>query len=168
MNPNREHMLDERGKFLTLALFLEAYYRPDVAIFTYKEEDHVYKGKTFISLKRRYLDMADPTEYDFANEYLCGWRHWQRLVDNKFIRTHIDEWREELEYKLRSIAVKQMKLSAESGNYQAAKWFTDRGWATRGAGRPSKSEVERETKFQQRLTDDFSADIIRLNANQGK
>lgn len=165
---NREKMTDSLGKFLTLALFLEVYYDKDVAMYTFKEVDYEYEGKTFISLKAKYLEMADPTEYDFANTYLCGWRHWNRLVENKVIRKHIDEWREELEYKLRSQAVKQMKLSAEGGNYQAAKWFTDRGWATRGAGRPSKEAVEKEMNIQKRLGDEFSADIIRLQANQGK
>lgn len=161
-------MIDERGKFRTTSLFLETYYDPVISLFTYKDEDHVYQGKTFISLKKRFIEMEDPTEYEFANEYLCGWRHWQRFVENKYVRTHIDEWREELEFRLRAKATKQMHAAAASGNYQAIKWITDRGWVTRGAGRPTKAEVEREKNVAERLDNEFSADIIRLQANQGK
>lgn len=52
--------------------------------------------------------------------------------------------------------------SAKSGSFQAAKWLADRGWDTRGAGRPSKAEVEREKQFQVTVDKEYSADIIRL------
>lgn len=167
-NPNYELMTDDRGRLLTVALFLETYYKPDQAMFTFKDYDHVYQGKTFRSLKTMYIDMADPTEYEFANTHLCGWRHWQRMVDNTYLRPHIDEWRMELEFKLRSQAVKQVKEKADKGNMQAAKWLADRGWSTRAAGRPSKEEKEREKNIEKRIGDEFSADIIRLQPNQGK
>lgn len=160
---NREKMIDERGKFLTLALFLEVYYDPKVAIYTFKEVDYDYKGKKFLSLKKLYLDMADPTEYDFAEAYLCGWRHWKRLVENQVIGKHIEEWREELEQKLRAQAVRGMASAAATGNYQAIRWLADRGWNTRGAGRPSKADVERETRIEEKIGEEFSADILRLN-----
>ncbi len=153
--------LDSGGKPLTQSLFLEIGYT-DQAVYTLKDDDHFYEGKLYPSLKRLYIEMADVTEYEFANTYLLGWRHWKRLCENKLIRKSIDEWREELELKMRAKGVKEAIKAAEAGGFQAAKWLADKGWNVRTAGRPSKEEIEREKKAQARLTDEFSADVVRL------
>lgn len=163
--PNKADLVDTAGRPITQSLFLELGYS-DMAVYTLKDEDYVYNDKYYYSIKRLYLEIADPTEYEFANLYLLGWKHWKRLCENKAIRRHIDEWREELEIKLRCQGVKSMMLSAASGNYQASKWLSDRGWESRGAGRPSKEEVEREKKFQARADEEYGADIHRLFASQ--
>lgn len=160
-------MLDSMGRFRTQSLFLEMGYQ-DEAIFTLKEEDYDYEGRKMISLKKAYLECADPTEYTFAKTYLLGWKHWQKLCENKAIRNHIDEWREELEVMLRSKAINDAIAAAKTGNFQAAKWVADRGWISRGAGRPSKSEVEHEKKVQARINDEFTADVVRLYGTQGR
>lgn len=164
MEVNKQKMLDGGGKPLTQSLFLEIGYT-DQSMYTLKEEDYMYEGKLFPSLKRLYLEMEDLTEYEFANTYLLGWKHWKRLCENKLIRKHIDEWREELELKVRARGIKEAVRAAEAGGFQAAKWLADRGWAQRPAGRPSKEEIEREKKIHARLADEFSADVIRLYGN---
>jgi len=162
---DKERMLDSGGKPLTQSLFLEVGYT-EHAVYTLKEEDHEHKGKTYPSLKRLYLEIADPTEYEFASQCLLGWRHWKRLCENKLIRKHIEEWREELELKLRSQGVKEAIKAAEAGGFQAAKWMADRGWDSRPAGRPSKAEIEREKKFAARISDEYGADVVRLFGNE--
>ena len=157
----QELMLDKMGKMRTQSLFLELGYNAE-ACFTLKEEDYTYEGKVYPSLKRLYLEASDPTEYKFATEYLLGWKHWQRMCENKIIRNHIDEWREELEVKLRCQAIGDAIALAKSGQFQAAKWVADRGWATRAAGRPTKSEIEHEKKVQARINDEYGADVIRM------
>lgn len=154
-------MMDTMGRYLTQSLFLELGYNED-AIFTLKENDHFHNDKVYYSIKRLYLELEDPTEYQFANAVLCGWKHWQKLCDNKAIRRHIDEWRSELEYKLRAQGVQQMIAQGRTGSFQAAKWLADRGWDTRAAGRPSKEEIQREKEFNARASDEFSADVVRL------
>lgn len=156
-----ELMLDKMGKFRTQSLFLELGYS-DEAIFTLKDEDYEYEGRKLISLRNLYLQEEDPTEYTFATTYLMGWRHWQRMCENKAIRSYIDEWREELEVKLRCRAVGDAIRAARTGNFQAAKWVADRGWATRGAGRPSKAEVNHEKQVQAKINDEYKGDVIRL------
>jgi predicted transcriptional regulator len=52
-------------------------------------------------------------------------------------------------------------MSADD-NFQANKWLSDRGWEKRGAGRPSKQEKLKEERMQQRIEDEFSADIKRM------
>lgn len=160
---NRAQFLSPDGKPLTQSLFLELGYNAE-AVYTLKDIDFEYKGRTLPSIKRLYLELADPTEYEFATTYFLGWKHWSRISENKAVKAYIDEWREELEIKLRSRAIKLTLANAESGNYQAAKWLADRGWQTRGAGRPSKQEVEREAKIKSRIDDEYSADVVRLKA----
>ena len=162
----QETMLDSMGKFRTQSLFLELGYGTD-ALFTLKDQDHEHEGTVYKSLKRLYLEFEDPTEYEFANTVLLGWRHWQRMCENKVIRKHIDEWREELEVKLRSQAIRDAIQEAKKGHFQAAKWVADRGWSTRGAGRPSKADIEHEKKVQSRIDNEYSGDVVRMFANQG-
>ena len=149
------------GRPITQSLFLEIGYS-DSALYTLKDNDFEYNGRTLPSIKRLYMEIGDPTEYEFATQCLLGWSHWLRICDNKILRKHIDEWRVELEVKLRSRGVKAAMLAAHGGNFQAAKFLADRGWDSRGPGRPSKAEVERETKIQADIANEYSADIIRL------
>ncbi|HET8689243.1 MAG TPA: hypothetical protein VFM18_21740 [Methanosarcina sp.] len=159
--PIKADLVDNAGKPLTQSLFLELTYN-EKAVYSLKEDHCEWEGKIYPSLKRLYLEIEDPTEYEFATKYLLGYKHWKRICENKQLIRHVEEWREELEMKLRSKAVKNMLLSAQEGNYQAAKWFADRGWSNKGAGRPTKADVEREKKFQARVDSEFSADVFRL------
>lgn len=159
--PTREQMQDELGRPLTQSLFLEVGYSK-AAVFTLKEVDYMYEGKLYPSLKRLYLAEEDPTEYTFATKYLLGWKHWLRLCDNKVLRAHIDEWREELEIKLRSRAVQEMIKNSRGGKLVASKWLAEKGWANRRAGRPSKSEVEAEKKILAAIDNEYTADVVRL------
>jgi len=159
----REKMLDSGGRPLTQSLFLEINYT-EFSLYSLKDDHYLYKGELYPSLKKLYLEMADPTEYQFATTYLLGWKHWNRLQDNKVLRVHIDEWREELEMKLKHLAHREMMLLVESegGNYSAAKWLADRGWDKRAAGRPSKADKEKSLRQSERVSEDFEADVIRL------
>lgn len=161
--PDKSKLRDPLGRMLTQSLFLEPVYNTEYAMYTLtSDEDKEYQGKIYPSLKRLYLAMSDPVEYEFASTYLLGWPHWQRLCENAIIRKHIDEWRLELELKLASEGFR-MILDQSEDNYQASKWLAERGWAKRGAGRPKKEEIERERKISDKLEEEFSADIVRLS-----
>lgn len=159
--PTRDQMLDTSGRPITQSMFLEIGYS-EAAIYTLKDVDHEWNGKIYPSLKRLYLEEEDPTEYNFATKFLLGWRHWMRLCDNKILRKHIDEWRDELEMKLRSRAVQEMIQNSRKGKIQASKWLADKGWAQRGAGRPTKAEIASEKAFAARVDSEYGADVIRL------
>lgn len=162
MEIDKDLFKDKLGKPLTQSLFLEHGYNTEFAVYTFKDNDHLYEGKLYPSIKKLYLQMEDVTEYEFSNTYFLGWNHWCRLIDNKLIRQEINTWRDELEIKLRARAIKAMIKQADSGNYQASKWLADRQWITRAAGRPNKLEIEAEKNKVNRINDEFSADIIRL------
>jgi len=157
------------GNFITQGLFYElCYASPKNAIYTLKDEDMeiTVEGEVrqLQSIKQLYLECEDPTEYEFATKYLGGWKHWQRLC-NKTTNLHpyIEDWREELEVKLRSKGVKSMiKHSMSDKGQQAAKWLSDKGWAEKKRGAPSKEEKARELKIQTRMVDVLDHDLSRL------
>ena len=154
------------GLPITEGLFLELNYSPD-AVYSLKEEDCEYKGKKFPSIKLLYLaevTSPDEGEYDFANKYFLNWSHWNRLCRNKRIKTHIDEWREELEVKLRSQGISQVVEQAREGNYQASKWLAEGMFSKRKAGRPSKAEIEKKVAQDKMLANEYQDDIDRLHS----
>ncbi len=161
MNINKEKLKDTMGRPLTQSLFLEIGYETDKAVFTLKDQDHVYEGVTYPSLKRLFLEMEDIVEYDFASEYLLNWQHWQRLNKNKVLAKHFAEWREELELRIRSQSVRGI-LDMSTDSFQALKWISDKGWDKKSAGRPSKKEKLQEERMQQRLEEEFNDDVVRL------
>lgn len=156
---------DSRGRPLTQGLFLEIGYNTEFAVYTLKDEDFEYGGKVYPSLKRLYLEMADPIEYNFSNTHLSGWNQWQRIANNKVIGKHVEEWRRELELKLRSEAVSEIiSHSKTEKGFQAAKWLADRGY-NKKAGRPSKEDVDAEKEYMARISQEFDADILRIDLN---
>jgi hypothetical protein len=160
---DKSKLRDGRGRPLTQSLFLEVGYNTDFAVYTQKDEDYTYKGKLYLSLKRLYLEHEDPTEYDFATTHLLGWQHWQRIVRNKVFAKMVEEWREELELKLRSQAFREiLDQSSTDKGFQAAKWIADKGWNKRAAGRPSNEDIARETKIQANINEEYNADVVRL------
>jgi hypothetical protein len=154
---------DSRGRPLTQGLFLEVGYNTEFAIYTLKDEDFEYEDKTYLSLKRLYLEHADPTEYDFACTYLLGWDQWQRICANKIFTKVVESWRIELELKLRSQAFKDIMMQSQGDKgFQAAKWIADRGWDKRMVGRPSKDELEREKSIRDIIAAEYNEDVVRL------
>lgn len=167
MEITRDMLVDDRGRYKTLSLFLEIAYDKD-AIFTLKDYDHEYEGKMYYSLKKLYLETSDPTEYRFATTYLAGWDHWQKICNNKVLAQHIEKWRVEMELKLRSEGVERIIKSARSkGNWLAAKFLAERGWETRAAGRPSKDEVEKNIAIEAQIASEFEDDVARFKVVNG-
>lgn len=153
------------GAPITQSLFIDHQYDASNAIYTWADEDKVVKGVVYPSLKRLYLEEEDPTEYLFATKYLLNWKHWVRLnTKNQMLKAHFEEWREELEIKLRSLAILSILEQSVDGakGFQAAKWIADKGWDKRSPGRPSKEEIDKEDAIKQRIEDEFVRDVDRM------
>jgi hypothetical protein len=140
------------GKYFIKALFLEKSYDDTTnVLFTLKEEDFVYKGVKLISLKKKYMsyDHIPGAEYEFASTELGGWRHWNMICNSSVMAEEVQEWRRELEVKLRAGAVKEViKVSKGDKGFQAAKWLAEGGYKSKTRGRPSKDEVNKEIEIQ--------------------
>jgi len=165
MKIDKSRLKDVMGRPMTQSLFLEVNYDKDTAVYTMKDEDYEYEGKVYPSLKRLYLEACDPTEYQFAITYLCGWDHWKRITNNKLFKNMVDKWRDELEVKMVSDMVGcalGMAFDENKPNMVAVKYITGKEWCKRGAGRPTKQDVEKELKIRAAIEDEYGADIARM------
>ena len=166
---DKNKLRDTQGRPLTQSLFLELGYNLQYAIYTLNDEDKLFKGKTYISLKKKFLEAEDVTEYVFANEWLLNWDHWKRLGANKLLTPHFEKWRYELELLIRSSAIQS--IISESGGekgFQAAKWLASKGWDKRGAGRPSKEDIVKDRAIQNTIEEEFFLDAERMDKINGK
>lgn len=149
------------GKYFTKALFLETSdWNKETSIYTLSDEHRTVEGKEYLSLGKLYVAMGDVEEYDFANKYLGGWKHWQQMQNSPALLPQINEWRAELKAKLKSMGVAKLRELANEGDRNAAKWFAEESFAKDGnikkpAGRPSKQGAKREVF-------DISADLEKL------
>lgn len=143
------------------ALFVEEADRPqETALYTLKDYDFTktYDDgtvKTYPSLSRRYVDMEDVGEFEFANKYFLNYEHWIRCTKAWFFKPYIKQWREELAAKLKSRAI--AKIVAELDNpssknyYNAlkfvhdAKWLVEEKKEARGRGRPASVHTPEDT-----------------------
>ena len=154
---------DVTGRYLTRALFEE---------LSDKDVSEKYTHRcTLKEAHDLYMEIADPTEYEFAkgllfNEHTNFWDQWRRLVETPDFFFHLSKWREELEIQIRSEAVKAMISIANSrdkGAAVAAKWVAERGWEPkRRAGRPNKDHTEKEKRTAEALTSSVADDAERI------
>jgi hypothetical protein len=124
------------------------------------------KGKEDLTdWRRRFIEIADPTEYRGAIELLGSWNDWQTFKRNwpTFKNKILIDWLSEVEVRLRSKAIANIceQAMGEKGT-TAAKWLAEGKYKSRKPGAPSKAEIERQTKIEARLDDDVQADIARV------
>lgn len=116
---------DKMGRNATIALFHEtADGRSDIkSIWSVHEWKEVF------------LHVADPTEYEAAMWLIGDWKHWKLICASWALKPYMDQWREELKVKLRSMAIANIKKqAAQKGGTTAAKWLID----TAGEGKLPK------------------------------
>jgi hypothetical protein len=139
---------NKTGTVRTKSLFLElSYLDPSSAVFTLKDEDHVYKGRSFTSLSKMFTAMvpSDPTEYDFAETLFGSWAVWETVRKSPLIHPHYVRWKREAEVKVKSEAIRsivdEMKTGGKS-SFSAAKLLLDRGWIEKSTATALAKEIE--------------------------
>lgn len=143
-------------------------YNPKYAVY-YLNRDK--SDDDFISLKEVYLQLSDPTEYEFAMLCFKSVRHFKHMETLSWFSVRLNEWRDELSAKLRSTAVRSIERLAKDSSvapaarFSALKWLADSGYASRssskGAGRPKKVVSEPDESAA------VSTDIARLGILRG-
>lgn len=163
-----DSLRDSQGRMRTVSLFVDAPLASVSAeVPVYALRAGKYKGCP--SLKDIYLEIADPTEYDFALRALGSWEAWQRLSGPdgpEWFRPYVTAWRDELEVKLRREAFLHMRELAKNKT-DAAKWIAEGKWETRRAGRPSKEEQQRELRKATSVHKGYEDDAVRLGLKSG-
>lgn len=161
MTFDKSQLKDTIGNFRTMSLFFETNNTNYEALYSLKDYDHEVDGKVYPSLKKIYLQFDDPTEWEFVEAVFGNWRHWERICNNKLISPYIDQWRKELEIKLRSQAIREM-VKQSSKKDSAAKWLAEGQWKGKARGRPTNVEVERERKIAAGIQTDLESHWDRL------
>lgn len=142
---------EEMGRIATKLLFKQ--YNPNG-----KEDINVWR--------ERFVAELDPTEYRGGAALVGSWSEWQRFKRNwpSFQRLHLDDWLEEIDVKLKSLALKTLVHEARAGNNPAAaaKFLSEGKYKERKAGRPSKGEVLRQTRIDAQVEKEIANDLERL------
>lgn len=135
---NRDKLHASNGGKLTTSLFEEL------------ASDHVAAKPVFklSEWRKKYVEIADPTEYDAAMQLIGNWDHWLVLLDNPVFLKEVEKWRLEVEVKLRSQALRQlMKQSKLPTGTAAAKWLAEAGFVERNKRKKKdKADDERAAK----------------------
>ena len=140
---------NDMNAYILQGLFWETqiYARNDRCLYTFAHEDiELDDGRKLKSITKAYLDMSDPTEYEFACLYFDNWEHWLQIANSSGCADWVDRMRSELAVKLRSEAIKRIIThSSDEKGFQAAKWLAEKGWSKK-AGRPSKAKRTADIK----------------------
>ena len=164
---DKHSMKDVTGNYLTLALFWETRHIPNEhkypPVFTIKDREHVVKDVEYVSLKRIYLsyDHVPGMEYEFAQDMFDSWTQWQTIADKSEVSKLVQEWRDELDIRIKAVAMKTL-LQQSKDNIVAARAILAGEHKGIKRGRPSKAEVEREKKLAAGMRDDLDGDMTRL------
>ena len=111
-----------------------------------------------------FLASDDPTEYKAALELVGTWAKWKYFKASwPGFNKILEEWKIELDIKLRSEAVRAMCTHSKSDKgMAAAKWLAEGRYSPTVAGRPSKAKVQREIKIQAGIHEEVNDDIERV------
>lgn len=157
---------DRQGRFLTKGLFFETSESENVTpLYTLADEEK----RGLPSAKQIYIEAADPSEYKAAMALLGSWQHWERLISCDWFQPYLEEWRAELELKLRSRALESIVNQSQAVGKDAmaaARYIVEGSWKNpTKRGRPSKDEIKREARMQADLSKDMDETMKRLGLN---
>jgi hypothetical protein len=161
---------DSVGRMRTKSLFREYRHPKYAALFTLKDRDVVEGSKRYISLKRKYFEVGDPTEYQFSQAVFGSWDHWAKISKTPFLLPYVEEWRKELDVKISSMVFQGMKNlgSTKSPSAPTAlKWLGEQKWKYASGsrpkrGRPSALEVEESLKQELEANKTIDQDFERV------
>lgn len=155
---NRDKLFDGFAKPIVTGLFEEL-------------ADSRLKGKFVMfklsDWKAKYMEIADPTEYKAAMHLIGDWKHWSLMLKNPVFRSHVEDWRKELDLKLEAEAIQNIREQAKLGNTAAAKFLAKKeykeGVLKNAVGRPKKVvEEEVMDKEENEATKRMAEDMSRL------
>lgn len=131
-----------------------------------------YMGREFsddqyIALKEVYMQIADPTEYQFAMVVFGSMRHWKEINDLVWTRDRVKEWRLELETKLRSEAIMGIvdlvddPEIKETTKFQSLKWLAQSEFADKETATTKKKKAK-EKQVTDSVVNTVASDFERL------
>jgi hypothetical protein len=112
------------------------------------------------SIRKIYINMdhIPEFEYEFAETYLGGWTHWQKLQKSSAVGPHIKEWKAEKSIKLKADAMKQLLATAKSDtkdSFQAAKFLAQKGYNVGEAIKKGKAADDEASSLERAVDEDL-------------
>lgn len=140
---------NDQDRLLFASLFIDRKYDEGSALYCLGLTDKTYRGKVYPSLYRCYINMADITEYNFANTYFESYQHWEQLCQEEWFKPYIYRWRKELELKIKAEALKEIIAQSVSEDpkkrLDASKYIYEKVFVSSSSkGRPSKAQIKEE------------------------
>lgn len=172
-------MVGNSGKPILANLFIEIAIKNKVDLkhcfYTANREDLVHDGQIYPSLWKLYIDFEDPSEYYFANNYFLSPTHWKEVSEHTQLKNLVDEWRKELELKIRADALRciiQSSKESTPNGLAAAKYLLSTPWNAgvqrpfeEKRGRPNKPDLASHPITLARDEKAVQADYQRLTLN---
>lgn len=119
-----------------------------------------------INARTTFVEVGDPTGYQWAMKYLGDWDHWLNLCKSSWFLSYLEMWRKELAIKDQAAALQTIKAIAlgddPKGALPAAKYLAERGWEKPKAGRPTKATIDAELKHAARERGVQDEDLERI------
>jgi hypothetical protein len=145
--------------------------RNEFTNYSLKKKDHKVGDKTYLSLHKIYIEMEDPTEYEFALSVFGDYSVWENLCNLSWFKTHHVQMQKELMLKLKARTIRNMINDLEEGkaSYNAQKYLADAGYLDNGSkkrGRPSKDELDgalKQAALEKAETEDDATRIGLMN-----
>lgn len=117
--------------------------------------------------RKTYVELADPAEYQSAMALIGNWEHWQALLTSTPFVAQLEQWRKEVEVKLRSEAIGELvKQSRGAKGTMAAKWLAEAGFVQRD--KRNKKQREEASASEQESKSIVAADAKRLGLKMVK
>lgn len=153
--PSPDELIASNGVKRTTALFRETGFQYQSTLKDLSAEEREDKAKPIYTLKpydnngcvsAHRIYMACPTDYDAGITLFGTYEHWKLICEAPKLKPHVEAWREERLVRDAAMARKTLIDQARDGNVTAAKEIHQEVKPKRGAGRPSREEIEGEKK----------------------
>ena len=137
-------------KWLTEGLFLETSVSGEFALYTLQPWDKKQDGKHYLSIHKAFVEMCDPSEWQFANKYFDGYQHWLRVKEQKFFVPVYQAMLEEMQAKIQYTAIAKMLDAVYEGEASQATlaYLANKGYLDKAAvGKPKRQKPEDKAKL---------------------
>lgn len=119
----------------------------------------------YVNARKAFLAERDPTGVLWAEKWLDGVNHLNRLMGAEWFREAFEVWVQETEQLIQAEALDKINQIAKSSSpaaFQAAKYLAGKEWKKQGRGRPSKDAISRELKKEVEKLSQEDADLARI------
>lgn len=115
--------------------------------------------------RRVFVNTLDPTEYEGGIALLGSWENWQKFKRNwpSFQTMHLNAWLEEIEIKMKSMALRALIMQAPTAaGTAAAKFIVEGKHIDKLVGRPSKDRIEKQLRIDTAVHKEIANDLERM------